>query len=233
MKLLTNGCSFSHGPESWPYALQEKLGCDLVNLGMPSAGNTYIHDSTISELSKNKYDMVIIMWSGMSRLDLKVSDVSEFKGSHASSEYQVSINDFAAKIIENGNESDLIEKDWIFLHHTAHAKHKLLEDYQKTYRLYSGSVDILVYNTLIKLISLQSVLKQMNIKYLFTFYIDYFDKLRSNETLFSMLDLENIFVEDNLHEIAKRNNWFAEDNSHPGALAHEQWASLIFNKYND
>ena len=57
MNLLVNGASFSYGNNSWP----ELLGA--TNLSCMNVGNTYIADSTINELAKKAYDLVIIMWS--------------------------------------------------------------------------------------------------------------------------------------------------------------------------
>ena len=71
--LLVNGCSFSRGPNSWPYFLSN---VNLVNLAQAGAGNTYIHETTIAELSQRKYDLVIVMWTGIPRIDFKVNDIN-------------------------------------------------------------------------------------------------------------------------------------------------------------
>lgn len=70
MKLLVNGASFSLGPNSWP----ELLNMDLTNLSRANAGNTYIVETTMEELAKNDYDLVIIMWSPFDRVDIRNGD---------------------------------------------------------------------------------------------------------------------------------------------------------------
>lgn len=70
MKILVSGASFSYGPKSWP----ELLRADVTNLSRMSAGNTYIVDTTVDELSKNLYNLVIIMWSPFDRVDIRNGD---------------------------------------------------------------------------------------------------------------------------------------------------------------
>lgn len=114
MKILVNGCSFSRGPISWPYYLQELLNCELVNLAQSGAGNSYIHESTVSELVHREYDLVIIMWSGLSRLDFKVEQVAQFSKTPFTSDYQHRQNDWPGKVIIPVNDQDYVEKDWVF-----------------------------------------------------------------------------------------------------------------------
>jgi hypothetical protein len=71
MVVLANGCSFSRGPGSWPYALQSIYNFNLVNLAQSGAGNTYIFESTVLEISQRVYDLVLIMWSDPNRIDYR------------------------------------------------------------------------------------------------------------------------------------------------------------------
>ena len=83
------------------------------------------------------------------------------------------------------------------------------------------------HGLLVKMVSLQSVLKQLNIPYLFTYYNDYEKELRSWPELYDMLDNTNIYNIQNIHIITKNNNWYDEDGMHPGIDAHQEWARLI------
>jgi hypothetical protein len=56
MKILVNGTSVNIGPTDRPAQLQKKLNCEIVNLSRGYAGNTYIHDSTLNEISRRSYD---------------------------------------------------------------------------------------------------------------------------------------------------------------------------------
>lgn len=71
-RLFTFGCSFTNW--IWPtwadiYATQFDF---FENWGMPSAGNLYIFNSIIEankQYNFNSYDTIVIMWSGVLRLD--------------------------------------------------------------------------------------------------------------------------------------------------------------------
>ena len=73
MRVLTVGDSFTYGDElvdinqAWPYLLQNKLSCELTNLGKPSIGNTSMV-RTIVEQSAD-YDLIIIAWSHYARIE--------------------------------------------------------------------------------------------------------------------------------------------------------------------
>ena len=53
MNILVNGGSLSRGPTSWPYVIQKHFNSNLVNLAQAGNGNTYTHETTISELYAN------------------------------------------------------------------------------------------------------------------------------------------------------------------------------------
>jgi hypothetical protein len=229
-RLLVNGCSFSRGPGSWPYFLS---GYDVVNLAQAGAGNTYIHETTIAELTKRSYDFVIVMWSGLNRIDIKVADISMFSQSTYTSQYQHKQNDWPEKIIIPVNDQDYVEKDWVFgwrhLNNGSVTTHYRM--FEQIYR--HADERQFVYGGLIKMISLQNVLKQMKIPYLFTFYQDYEETLKMHPSLYNALDHTRIYNQENIYNITKKNNWFADDNSHPGIPAHQAWASLIQPKIDE
>jgi hypothetical protein len=224
MNLLVNGCSFSRGPTAWPYHL---TGVNIVNLACSGAGNDYIFNSTLAELSQRKYDFVAIMWTQPSRIDVKVSDITQFAESSYTSVYQATRNDWAEKVIDPVNDQDYVEKDWVygcgFLNKdSALLKTKLFD------RLYFYQNDPQFnYLTLVKMIAMQNTLKQMNIPYLFTYFRNYSDKLAEIPHLYNMLDQSRIYDDQNIYTIAKNNNWFDEDGYHPGIKAHCRWAELI------
>ena len=222
-KLLVNGCSFSRGPGSWPYFLS---GYDVINLAQAGAGNTYIHETTIAELTKRSYDFVIVMWSGLHRIDLKVADINMFSQSTCTSQYQHQQNDWPEKIIIPVNDQDYVEKDWVFGGGPIKNDTLLLDTLVKQVYKYVDESQF-VYGCLIKMISLQHVLKQMQIPYLFTFYQDYEETLKMYPSLYNALDQTRIYNKENIYNITKKNKCFADDNCHPGLPAHQAWASLI------
>jgi hypothetical protein len=230
--VLVNGCSFSRGPESWPYYLQKNLNCNLVNLSQAGAGNLYIHNSTISELSRRSYDLVIIMWSGLERVDMQVEDISLFDQTVCTSYSQSKLNDWPEKNVYPINDQDYVEKNWVFSCNGHDAYLKSIKFADTNYR-YVGR-DQAIQQSLMHMISLQSILKQMKIPYLFTFYNDYITEIKNN-FLFQQLDSDNMYTDQNINVMAKRNNSFSQvdhpdipaNARHPGGKIHKMWADLI------
>ena len=86
--LLVGGCSFTTPNEyidergvkmqSWPEYVAGKLDLNLVNLAWVGAGNSYIADSIQNYIIANNPDpnntIVLVMWSGTTRKDVRVSN---------------------------------------------------------------------------------------------------------------------------------------------------------------
>lgn len=222
--LLINGCSFSRGPGSWPYYLNCK---NLVNLAQAGAGNTYIHETTVSELSQRCYDFVVIMWTGIYRIDVQVSNIDDFSKSKYTSHYQHQQNDWPGKIVYPINDQDYVEKNWVF--GCGHVNQELA---MKQTKLFDGLYKYVGHvqfrdSLLIKMISLQNTLKQMQIPYLFSLYTDYNKQLQTNANLYNLLDQKHMYTKQNINTIAVNNQWFDQDGVHPGVQAHKTWAEII------
>ena len=73
MRVLTVGDSFTYGDEladinqAWPYILQNKLSCELTNLGKPATGNTSMVRTVIEQAAD--YDLIIVAWSHYARIE--------------------------------------------------------------------------------------------------------------------------------------------------------------------
>ena len=228
--LLVNGCSFSRGPGSWPYYLKYQ---NIVNLAQAGAGNTYIHETTMGELAQRSYDFVIVMWTGIHRVDLKVSNIEDFAESKYTSQYQHQQNDWLEKVVHPINDQDYVEKNWVF--GCGHINNELALRRSKIFDGVYKHVGQLQFvdGLLIKMISLQNTLKQMQIPYLFTFYEDYDNDLKANKSLYSMLDQNQIYNKENIIRITKTNQWFDQDGIHPGVVAHCTWAQLVQTKIEE
>ena len=224
VKLLVNGCSFSRGPTAWPYHIP---GVDLTNLACAGAGNSYIFNSTMSELAQRSYDFVAIMWTQPARLDVKVSDIDQFQDTAYNSRYQSSRNDWAEKIVYPENDQDRVEKDWVFGCGFLNSDPALLKTklFDQLYR-HQGDPQF-VYHTLIMMISLQNTLKQRQIPYLFMYFRDYESELKQIQHLYQQLDQDHIYNQENIYAITQANGWYDPDGLHPGIQAHQQWAQLI------
>ena len=62
MRILVNGTCASRGEGSWPYFLDQFIDCSVINLSVSGLGNAYIHETTVNELAKRSYDIVLVMW---------------------------------------------------------------------------------------------------------------------------------------------------------------------------
>ena len=89
--ILANGCSFTSGglrntgdrlDIAWPQVLADSLDCKVTNLATSGAGNTRIYDLTIKEISENpgKYDLVVIMWTEATRVDIPALTIDGTNG---------------------------------------------------------------------------------------------------------------------------------------------------------
>lgn len=230
-RLLVNGCSFSRGSNSWPYYLQQRFGFDLVNLAQCAAGNTYIHNTTYTELVSRTYDFVIIMWSGIERVDLQVDDIKQFSHVDYTSLKQSQLNDWPEKIVEPINDQDYVEKNWVFVAQYNEEALKKLRFCETNYRYQSYKEKLT--QTLIHMISLQNTLKQLNIPYVYSFYVDYENEIKAHK-LYKLIDNNFVCNEQNLATIAFKNLWL-DNTKHPTAPAHKAWADVlgdfIENKY--
>lgn len=231
-RVLVNGCSFSRGPESWPYYLSTQLGFNLVNLAQSGAGNNYIHESTVEELAQRSYDLVIIMWSGLERFDVQVGDIEYFSSSIYNSKCQKSRNDWPEKIIYPINDQDYVRDNWVFGCGVVNNELELLNT-----KLFNGlykhmDSEQFAYHSLQRMIALQSFLQAQQIPYVFTFYQDYLLKLKHHEFLYKLIDADNLLIKDNISNIANRlNDW--DHTNHPKQSTHRVWAQLINEHLNE
>jgi hypothetical protein len=91
--LVVSGCSFTHqtnripGHFSWANLLANWTGMQIHNLAISGVGNDHISRSIILYLEKNKLPpedtLVIVMWSGINRIDW----ITDAKDSKFSKEY--------------------------------------------------------------------------------------------------------------------------------------------------
>jgi hypothetical protein len=237
MKILVSGCSFTKWPESpggpntcWPRYI---TGHEIVNIGEAAAGNQYICDSVIQETLQNDYDMVLVMWSGVSRLDY-LTDVTDPAWNSLFDSYGF------YRRLNNG------KLGWIFSGGQMGTWYKNPVAHKMFYEQYKVASPLsLAHINLSEIIKLQNYLKAKNIQYKFMSYVNYWNNkehLSPNgdfgitdfpELQYMLRDIswdKWIFTNedrDGIYEMAKELDDFTEDKFHPGANTHQRWAELI------
>jgi hypothetical protein len=223
MRILTSGCSFSRGPIAWPNHVAKLANADLVNLAQAGAGNTYISRSIIDELQHRTYDLVLVMWSGLERIDIQVSDIHMFSETTYTSDYQSKQNDWPEKNVCPVNDQDYVQKNWVFGCGHLNKDNALLKSklFDNLYRY--QDFDEHLQRSLYDMISLESHLKSKSIPYVFSFYQNYI-----SGSWFDRLDWNNIFNKDNIFDLTKTMNDYDTDGLHPGPRAQEEWANCLY-----
>lgn len=233
IRCLISGCSFSYYQNSWSELLKNNYhNIDTNNISMPGAGNKYIADSVILTGVDN-YDLVIVMWSGLTRLDVPVERSEIFN------------NYYFKRTVNNSTYlySGGIIGSWL-----SNSITKMVFDGQ--YKM-SSNLD-LIKLSLLEMIKLQGYLKSKNKKYIFTSYVNYWNKpkdwISSNgdvglnnidgiDHLINQIDFDNwLFLNDNkdgIYEFALQHDFFIEDKFHPSTSAYEFWAELTYNRIKE
>jgi hypothetical protein len=208
---------------------------NITNVGEAAAGNQYIADSVIRAVLErpNYYDHVLVMWSGVSRLDF-LTDVSDPNWNALFDSYG-----FYRRIPGN-------KLGWIFSGGQMGTWFKNPVAHKMFYEMYKVSSELtLAHTNISEIVKIQNFLKSKNINYNFMSYVNYWnqqDHVSPNgdfgvykypELGYLINDIAFdrwIFSDKNkngLYELARELNDFAEDKFHPGANAYKQWASFV------
>jgi hypothetical protein len=222
-RVLTNGCSFTalSDHKNWPMHLPKNW--KVTNIASHAAGNQWICDSTIVKSIKHEYDLVLIMWSGLTRIDALINEITwkqfwQFKNRN---DLDLHYGHCAIGISPNSPMSDISKPIIKF-----------------------GGVRELVFQSLMNMLKLQSWLESKNIDYRFMSFMNYWDdgyvengqecqsiKNLKLDTLVSEINFTKwIFSDDKkngLFELAKDQNLYDKDNIHPNSQAGKLWDDII------
>lgn len=249
MKILTSGCSFTFWPKEpgsaenicWPSQLSELRPQDTItNLAEPGAGNLYISNSVIDEICSkpNEYGLVLVMWSGVSRLDF-LTDLTNPGWQDLFVDYNFyrrlpGAPEKLGYIFSGGNMG---------IWYQSQTGRKIFNELYKI----SGNLS-LAYTNLIEIVKCQDFLRARGIPYKFMSYVNYwtdqgylspngdfgvmaFPELRN---LINQIDFGSwIFSDDQrngIYEMAKEAGDYHGDRFHPGPETHRRWASLVNKK---
>jgi hypothetical protein len=240
MKILISGCSFTKWPEypdgpntCWPRYI---TGHEITNIGEAAAGNQYICDSIIQETLQNKYDMVLVMWSGVSRLDY-LTDITDPDWNALFDSYG-----FFRRLSNN-------KLGWIFSGGQMGTWYKNPVAHTIFYEQYKVASPLsLAHINLSEIIKLQNYLNAKNIPYRFMSYVNYWNDQKNVSPngdfgISEFPEIQHMIKEidwtqwvfsnterDGIYELAKDLNSFMPDGFHPGDEAHQRWAELIMSR---
>jgi hypothetical protein len=245
MNILISGCSFTHwrnypgGPNTcWPQYLSElEPTWNIKNIGEAGAGNQYISDGVMRHIIENpdiQYDQVLIMWSGVSRLDyltgLEDPAWSQLFDSYGFYHRVDSCPDKLGYIFSGGQLGTWFANPV--------AKNMFREMYKVASPLSLATINVM------EMIKLQAFLKNKNIKYKFMSYINYWgsgDNLSRNgdfglsdypevTRLLNDMDWENWLFTDGrngIYEMAVTNDNLQVDKFHPAEDTQRAWAEFV------
>ena len=227
MRLLISGCSFTDA--LWPHL----LGAHSVNnRAYPSSGNSYIANSIITS-DLDDYDLVIVMWSGISRLDEIITNSDLFN------DYPFKKDIGNSKCISSGGEAG----SW-----GSHTFTRML--FESRYKLLSS--EDLARISLNEMIRTQDHLTAHGVPYIFCSYINYWNQTLDWQSknmdfginnypeltlLTNKIDFNHwVFLNDNkdgLFEIAEATNNLQEDKFHPNDAAGQIWSEIVKRKIKE
>jgi hypothetical protein len=243
MNLLISGCSFTQWPEypggpniCWPKFLKDQNpDWTIENLAEPAAGNQYIADSVIRSVIKTRPDHVLVMWSGVSRLDYLTSlEDPAWERLFDSYGFYRRVEDCPNQLgyIFSGGQMGTWYKNDV--------AHKMFYEMYKV----SSPMSLASIN-LMEIVKLQNFLQNKGIPYHFMSYVNYWNSkehvspngdfgvmaFSELNDLISEIDFDPwIFADqqrNGIYELALQQKDFQPDGFHPGIPIYQQWANTI------
>jgi hypothetical protein len=232
--LLTFGCSFTdiddehllsqrggifkyrEPPKSWPVELARLTNSNPVCRGKGGVGNFYITNRIYETVDDSDNSVVIVMWSGIDRVDIAVSK-REF--------YYFDKQNIRDNWLHSGGK---------ILFDNSKTKDRYWHNYYRTYHTEEDSYT----QTLQHIIGAQEFLSNRKIPYLFLTYKDIFT---GRKRIYERAkNLENHINWDKFHfpngkfggefEWVKDNNLtWNEDGVHPSSESHRKFAEYLYN----
>jgi hypothetical protein len=245
MKILVSGCSFTQWPEypggpniCWPRWLRDsKPEWEIKSLAEAAAGNQYIANSITDELLQdNSYDTVLVMWSGVSRLDYltNIADPDWNSLFDSYGFYRRMANGTLGYIFSGGEMGTWFKNP---------VAHKMFNEMYKV-----SSHATLAYINLMEMVKLQNLLKAKGKKYYFMSYVNYWNDLErvspnGDFGVMNMPEVRHLIKEfefhrwiflndqkDGIYELSKQHNSFKPDNFHPSDEMQKLWATHILKR---
>jgi hypothetical protein len=223
MKTLIVGCSFVNNLiwDHYTNKINWILHPDVYTSAAPGAGNESIAVRLLHECSQKKYDQVFVLWSGINRIDVSLSE--KLKPHLDQCSFCVDVGGttwyhsggMAGSWTDNTYTYPGIVKELI--------KNQYLE----------ADIRYLSDRTFRSIITAQSFLSQQNISYKMAFaydiYKDYswqesfFGAVDVTSPMFKLIDWDKIQTENTLYEWASSDPTRMSDRIHPSRDAVREW----------
>lgn len=236
MNLLVSGCSFTSDPHGWQTQLEQRYA-SIVNLAHPAVGNTYIANTLQDQCLVKRYDMVLVMWSGYSRIDIP----SQWRHRRC--------DDYEWFVQQCHSRSGI---EWMLSggYNAGWRACKDIDVRELFQRLYL-EMDLaqLAYMTLKNILNTQQLLKSLDQPYKFMSFVNFWDDQRPNQSIKSFYyDDPPISTWPQLQPLVDRIDWsqwifdhgrngiyercvavsdLADDKLHPGTAVQHGWGKQV------
>jgi hypothetical protein len=223
MKVLVAGCSFA---ENITATIKQRIPtAAITNLARSAAGNKYIADSVVIATTENKFDVVYVSWSGLSRHDVCIN-----------AEHKELFKDWSAQTVLSG-------RHYVFTGGVGgwdHHNHTFADMMFKNHHKFVDH-EQLYYNSILEIVKTQGYLKSLGIPVYYTCMLNQFvadpavmtrhtceygaTRFPSLQKLIDQIDFTNWILEDQLgmFENCDRLNLLAEDQFHPNDQGYGYW----------
>jgi hypothetical protein len=214
---------------------------EITTVAEAAAGNQYICDSIIRMVLENpgQFDRVLVMWSGVSRLDY-LTDITDPAWNSLFDSYgfyRRLPNQKLGYIFSGGQMGTWFQNP---------VAHKMFYEMYKV----SSNLSLATIN-LQEIVKLQNFLENKGIEYNFMSYVNYWNdgehvspngdfgvmNIPEVKYLIEEIDFSKwIFTgegRDGIYELAKSMGSFMQDGFHPGHEAHRSWAELVNSRINN
>lgn len=235
--LVVNGCSFTEG-NTWAQSVNATLKPNnYKNLARRGAGNFYISNSTINYLSTSNLDpantLVIIMWSGSGRKDIRISGDWYY---YLDKKYSYQAKSF------NGDESEYylfsggLSNSWM-------SNSTTKKVFEWAYKL-SDPVT-LCKDTLMHVVNLENYLKACGYQYWFASYVNQWSAIIDHSPLSGDYSVGHFLKDTPMYKNYNFDNWIFVDQErnclgefaaglgqldntgHPTGIAHRMFAEQV------
>jgi hypothetical protein len=223
VKVLVTGCSFAENLN--PLIKQHIPNAVVTNLARSAAGNKYIADSVVVTTAQDKFDVVYVSWSGLSRYDVCIN-----------SENKELFKTWSAQAV-------LATRPYIFTGGVGgwdHHDHSFANMLFKNYHTFVDH-EQLYYNSILEIVKTQGYLKSLGIPAYHTCMLNQFvsdpdvmakhtceygvQRFPSLQKLVDQIDFSNWILEDGLgmFETCSKLDLLSEDGFHPNEQGYSYW----------